>query len=185
MKRMDMNSAQIRPAGQLIVWAVLGFGLLASSLAGTTSAQAAQPGAVPAPAMPALFLEDTSPAGWGPTVAAFRAAVEAAGWSILGVTNMTGVLAERGLEVPPVLVFHVCSSVYSGELLGNDATMFVSSMMPCSVAIYRTSTGRVVISRMNSAAMGGMLGGRAGEVVAKSGQDMEAIIKAALATLGK
>jgi hypothetical protein len=58
-------------------------------------------------------------------------------------------------------------------------------MMPCSVSIYQTSAGKVVISRMNSAAMGGMLGGRAGEVVAKSGQDMEGIIAATLKALAK
>jgi uncharacterized protein (DUF302 family) len=174
-----------RPAAHLVRWAIFCLGIAVSSLPVAAPAQSALTATSPAQAMPALFLEDASPAAWGPTVAAFRTAVEAAGWSILGVTNMTGVLAERGVEVPPVLVFHVCSSVYSGELLGNDATMFVSSMMPCSVAIYRTSAGKVVISRMNSAAMGGMLGGRAGEVVAKSGQDMEAIIKAALASLVK
>ncbi len=133
--------------------------------------------------MPALFLEDTSPKPMVATVEAFRAAVAAAGWSILGVTNMTGVLAERGHAVPPVLVFDVCSSRYSGDLLSNDATMFVASMMPCSVAIYQTSQGKVVVSRMNSAAMGGMVGGHAGDVVAKSGTDMEQIIKSALERL--
>ena len=169
-------------ATHLARWTLLGLGLIAAGLPALASAQTA---ADAAQAMPSLFLEDTSPAPFRPTVAAFRTAVEAAGWSVLGVTNMTGVLAERGFAIPPVLVFHVCSSVYSGELLGNDATMFVSSMMPCSVSIYQTSTGKVVISRMNSAAMGGMLGGRAGEVVAKSGQDMEAIIAAALKSLAK
>lgn len=175
------NMARNRTAG-LVFGALLGLALLAAGLAGQARAESAPPDA--AAAMPALFLEDTSPAALMPTVAAFRAAVAAEGWSVLGVTNMTGVLAERGVAVPPVLVFHVCSSRYSGELLGNDETMFVSSMMPCSVAIYQTSAGKVVISRMNSVAMGGMLGGRAGEIISKSGQETEAIIKAALASLG-
>lgn len=162
---------------------LVGCSLAVLFFAGSAAAQDAQ--AEAGAEMPAFFLEDTSPAPFMPTVAAFRSAVEAAGWSVLSVTNMTGVLAERGFAVPPVLVFHVCSSKYSGELLGNDETMFVSSMMPCSVSIYQTSTGKVVISRMNSMAMGGMVGGRAGEVVAKSGQDMEAIIASALSTLAK
>jgi uncharacterized protein (DUF302 family) len=96
-----------------------------------------------------------------------------------------GILAERGFAVRPVLVFDVCSSRYSADLLSNDAMLFVSSMMPCSVAIYQTSAGKLVISRMNSAAMGGMIGGHAGDVVSKSGQEMEAIIKATLKMLGK
>jgi len=182
MKRKFAGTVSRRLARRFVLGAVLGLGMLAAGFQGEARAQSA-PSA--APAMPAFFLEDTSPAPLGPTVAAFRSAVEAAGWSVLNLTNMTGVLAERGFSVPPVLVFHVCSSVYSGELLGNDATMFVSSMMPCSVAIYQTSTGKVVISRMNSAAMGGMVGGRAGEVVAKSGRDMEDIIAATLKALAK
>jgi len=138
----------------------------------------------PAAEQPQLFLEDTSPKPMVATIEAFRAEVGAAGWSVLGVTNMTGILAERGFDVRPVLVFDVCSSSYSGELLANDETLFVSSMMPCSVSIYQTSKGKVVISRMNSAAMGGMIGGRAGEVVSQSGKDMEEIIKATLKRLG-
>jgi len=150
-------------------------------LAGTALAQAQGP---EQPQMPQLFLEDTSPKPMVATIEAFRAEVSAAGWSVLGVTNMTGILAERGFEVRPVLVFDVCSSRYSGELLANDETLFVSSMMPCSVSIYQTSEGKVVISRMNSAAMGGMIGGRAGEVVSQSGKEMEEIIKATMKRLG-
>ena len=167
---------------------------LASSLASLSVAgalgtwSAAAGAAAPAPekaaaGMPPLFLEDLSPKPLVATTEAFRAAVVAAGWSVLGITNMTGVLAERGHAVPPVLVFDVCSSRYSGDLLSNDATMFVASMMPCSVAVYQTSQGKVMISRMNSAAMGGMVGGHAGDVVSKSGLDMEQIIKSTLERL--
>jgi len=155
------------------------FGVMNPSVAQTaTPAKAAQS------AMPPLFLEDVSPKAMVPTIAAFREAVAAAGWSVLGVTNMTGILAERGFAVRPVLVFDVCSSRYSGDLLSSDDTLFVSSMMPCSVAIYQTSTNKVVISRMNSAAMGGMVGGHAGDVVRMSGEEMEQIIKATLKKLG-
>jgi uncharacterized protein (DUF302 family) len=55
---------------------------------------------------------------------------------------MNGILAERGFAVRPVLVFDVCRRRYSGDLLSNDGTLFVSSMMPCSVAIYQTNTVR-------------------------------------------
>jgi len=174
--------AVTRPAGYPVAWLLIALAILMAGFAGQARAQGAAPAK---PAMPALFLEDTSPQSMVPTIDAFRGAVSAAGWSVLGVTNMTGILAERGFAVRPVLVFDVCSSRYSGDLLSNDATLFVSSMMPCSVAIYQTSAGKVVISRMNSAAMGGMIGGHAGDVVSKSGQEMEEIIKATLKMLGK
>lgn len=135
-------------------------------------------------AMPALFLEDTSPKALVPTTEAFREAVKAAGWSVLGVTNMAGILSERGFTLHPVLVFDACSGKYSSDLLSRDETRFVASMIPCRVAIYQTSTGKVIISRMNSVAMAGMVGGHAGTVIKKSGEEMELIIQATLKKLG-
>lgn len=170
------------PIRQAAGWLLLMLTIWLAVLAAPVHAQTA-PAAKPE--MPPLFLEDTSPRPMVPTIEAFRTAVSAAGWSVLGMTNMTGILAERGFAVQPVLVFDVCSSRYSGDLLSNDATLFVSSMMPCSVAIYQTSTGKVVISRMNSGAMGGMIGGHAGDVVSKSGQEMEEIIKTTLKNLAR
>jgi uncharacterized protein (DUF302 family) len=182
MKSNSIPTTPLHPATRSLAWLLLALTICLFSFAGHARAQSAAPAK---PAMPPLFLEDTSPKPMVPTIEAFRSAVSAAGWSVLGVTNMTGILAERGFAVRPVLVFDVCSSRYSGELLSDDATLFVSSMMPCSVAIYQTSAGKVVISRMNSAAMGGMIGGRAGDVVSKSGQEMEEIIKATLKLLSK
>lgn len=144
----------------------------------------AQPAAPAAAAAPKLFLEDQSPKPLVPTTEAFREAVRAAGWSVLGVTNMGGILSERGFTLHPVLVFDACSGKYSADLLGKDETRFVASMIPCRVAIYQTSAGKVIISRMNSVAMAGMVGGHAGSVIRKSGEEMEQIIQATLKRLG-
>ncbi len=130
-----------------------------------------------------FFLEDTSPQGFVATVDAFTEAVSDAGWSILGKTNMAGVLSERGFTVDPVLVFKPCSGAYSSELLGRDETRFVSSMIPCRVAIYKTSTGDVVISRLNTAAMAEMIGGEAAPTIRQSGVELEEIIEDVLERL--
>ncbi len=130
-----------------------------------------------------LFLEDTSPQGFVATVDAFTAGVSDAGWSILGKTNMAGVLSERGFTVDPVLVFEPCSGAYSSELLGRDETRFVSSMIPCRVAIYKTSAGDVVISRINTGAMAEMIGGDAAPIIRQSGEELEAIIDSVLQEL--
>jgi len=132
---------------------------------------------------PALVLEDTSPKGLVPTVEAFKESVKAGGWSILGVTNMAGILSERGFTLHPVLVFDTCSGKYSSKLLARDETRFVASMIPCRVAIYKMSTGKVVISRMNSGAMADLVGGPTGVIIKKSGKEMELIIKATLKKL--
>lgn len=164
-----------------MAWLLLGMTLFLFGLMAPVHAQApAKPGAPPQ-----LFLEDTSPKALVPTVDAFKEQVKAAGWSILGVTNMAGILSERGFTLHPVLVFDACSGKYSADLLSKDETRFVASMIPCRVAIYQTSTGKVVISRMNSVAMAGMVGGHAGTVIKKSGEEMEQIVAATLKKLGK
>lgn len=117
-----------KPALHSAGWLLLAITLwLFSSMASAqakTQAPAKQP-------MPALFLEDNSPKPLVPTTEAFREAVNAAGWSVLGVTNMAGILSERGFTLHPVLVFDACSGKYSADLLSKDETRFVSSMIPC------------------------------------------------------
>lgn len=170
-----------KPLLQSAGWLLLAITLWLFAAMASAQAQTQAPAS---PARPALFLEDTSPKALVPTVAAFREALTAAGWSVLGVTNMAGILSERGFTLHPVLVFDACSARYSAELLSKDETRFVSSMIPCRVAIYQTSAGKVIISRMNSVAMAGMVGGPAGTVIQKSGEEMERIIQATLRKLG-
>jgi len=173
-----LQRQRLQQAGLLLLVALIWL------LAWAPAAQAQQPVRdAPRPAMPSMFLEDTSPKPLVPTVRAFRESVEAAGWSILGVTNMAGILSERGFTLHPVLVFDACSGRHSFALLSRDETRFVSSMIPCRVAIYQTSTGKVIISRMNAVAMAGMIGGPAEAVIRTSGEEMERIIAATLRKL--
>jgi len=175
-----MLRPRLQQAGLYLLAALIG---LFAFVAGAQAQQPAREAPRPAAAMPAMFLEDTSPKPLVPTVEAFREAVRAAGWSMLGVTNMAGILSERGFTVHPVLVFEPCSGRYSFDLLSRDETRFVSSMIPCRVAIYQTSTGKVIISRINSVAMADMVGGHAGTVIRASGEGIERIIQATLRKL--
>ena len=127
-----------------------------------------------------MFIEDTVPtkgqAAFVSAIAVFKEEVSKKGWSLLNTDNVAGILSERGFTVQPVMVFSVCSGKYSSKLLAKDETRFVASMIPCRVSIYMKSDGTVVISRMNSAGMAGMIGGDAGTVISQSGSDMEEII---------
>lgn len=128
MKTQTSVRSLRKPVLHTAGWLLLAITLwLFSSMA---SAQA-QTQAPAIPAMPALFLEDTSLKTLVPTTEALREAVTAAGWSVLGVTNMAGILSERGFTLHPVLVFYACSGKYSADLLFKDETRFVSSMIPC------------------------------------------------------
>ncbi len=130
-----------------------------------------------------MFVETASPADMTDTVTVFMEEVEAAGWSHLTTHDMGEILAAQGFTLDPVLIVEVCSGKYSAQLLGNDDTRFVASMIPCRVAIYQTSEGQVIISRMNTTMMAGMMPPTVAEVITASGNEVEAIIEATLARL--
>ena len=81
----------------------------------------------------------------------------------------------------PVVILEVCSGKYSAQLLARDETRYVASMIPCRVAIYQTSVGKVVISRMNSGMFASMMESAVGDVIKRSGDEMEGIIAKTLA----
>ena len=58
-------------------------------------------------------------------------------------------------------------------------------MIPYRVAIYQTSAGKVVISRMNFRMFATMTEGTVGKVIGKSGDEMEGIIARTLAKLNE
>ena len=132
--------------------------------------------------MPPMFIENTSPADLPKTIAAFKAEAQAAGWSVLTEHNMAGILSARGYTLHPVIVIEVCSGKYSAQLLAKDETRHVASMIPCRVAVYQTSAGKVIISRMNTGMFASMMSGEVAQVIKMSGDEMEAIIAK---TLGK
>ena len=160
-------------------WAglLLAFALLTSGMVNAASQASDQV------TMPPMFLEDTSPANFPRTVETFKAEIKTSGWSILTVHNMAGILSTKGYTLQPILVIEACSGKYSAQLLENDDTRYVASMLPCRVAIYQTSTGKVVISRMNNVMFAGTMDGIVAEVIKKSGADMEAIIARTLTKL--
>lgn len=158
---------------------------LAGAIALTTLPAAAQAPAQPGSPQAPMFLEDTSPANFPKTLETFKEEVKAAGWTILGEHNMAGILSTKGYTLHPVVVIEVCSGKYSARLLAKDEYRYVVSMIPCRVAIYQTSTGTVVISRMNTEMFAGMMSGEVAEVMRLSGSEMEGVIKKTLARLNQ
>jgi uncharacterized protein (DUF302 family) len=132
-------------------------------------------------AQPTMFVENVAGKDLDRAVKAFEEEVKAAKWNVLHVHSMDQILATKGYDLRPVRIFEVCSGKYSAKILQNDADRYVSSLIPCRVAIYQRADGEVVISRMNTPMMSRMLTPSVAEVVAASGGDMEAIIERALA----
>jgi len=110
------------------------------------------------------------------TLKTFKEEVGKAGWSLLNVNNMAGVLSERGFTLHPVVVLDVCSGKHSVRILGNDDYRPFSAFMPCRVSIYQTSDGKVFVARMNAAAVTEMMLTGVAEVMLASDKEIAEII---------
>ena len=110
------------------------------------------------------------------TLKAFKAEVSKAGWSVLNVNNMAGVLSERGFTLHPVVILDVCSGTYSARILSNDDYRPISAFMPCRVSIYRTSDGKVFIARMNTNVFITMMPPEVAEVMSASDEEIAKVI---------
>jgi uncharacterized protein (DUF302 family) len=110
------------------------------------------------------------------TLKAFKEEVTRAGWSLLNVNNLAGVLSERGFTLHPVVILDLCSSKYSVRILSNDDYRPFSVFMPCRVSIYQLSDGKVFISRMNTGALASMMRPEVVEVMSASDGEIAKII---------
>lgn len=135
---------------------------------------------------PQMFLETESPKSFPETVKTFKKEVNAtAGWSILNITNMAGILSEKGYTTAPVLIFDLCSGKYSAQILAKDEYRVVTPLMPCRISIYQTSKGKVIIARLNAKSMAPMFDQGLAEIMMKSGAELEVIIKKTISRLQK
>lgn len=132
-----------------------------------------------------MFLQTASPKSLSETVKAFKEEVAAGGWSILNVTNMAGILSEKGYTLSPILIFDVCSGKYSAQILAKDEHRFVTPLMPCRTSIYQTSQGKVIIARLNAKSMAPMLSAELAEIMTRSGGELEVIIEKTISRLSK
>lgn len=110
------------------------------------------------------------------TLKAFKEEVSKAGWSLLNVNNMAGVLSERGFTLHPVVIIDVCSGKHSIRILSKDDYRPFSAFMPCRVSIYQSSDGKVFISRMNAGAVSKMMLDEVAEVMLGSDEEIAEII---------
>lgn len=157
------------PTGSLVIAGVILFliiGLLPSLAAaqGTASGQ------------PQVVKVVPSQKSFSATLKAFRQEISNAGWSILNMHNMAGVLSERGYTLHPVVVLDVCSGKYSARVLSKDAYRPVSVFMPCRVSIYQTSQGKVFVAMMNTGAFLQQMPPEVAEVMSASDEEIGEVI---------
>lgn len=127
-----------------------------------------------------MIVEDASPHGFDETVSRIVAAAEARQWKVPAVHDLRESMQKAGHDVDPATVIELCRPDYAVRILAEDRERVVTSMMPCRIAVYRTSDGSVVVSRMNTTLVARLFGGLISQVMAGASADSEAILATAL-----
>lgn len=110
------------------------------------------------------------------TVEIIQAEAIDAGWKVPAVHNIRNSVANGGFDVAPVTVIELCKVELAGQILSEDESRIVSSMMPCRVAVYEDEEGRVIVSRMNTDLVSKLFGGNVESIMADATAETEQIV---------
>lgn len=118
--------------------------------------------------MPSLMImTHESELGFDETVAALEKSIADQGWVVSTVSDMNKSMAKHGVEFGPrVKLVKLCKPEYAKSVLTTDR--YVSTLMPCSFAVWEGDDGKVYLSKMNMGLMAKMFGGNIAKVMGTS-----------------
>jgi uncharacterized protein (DUF302 family) len=122
-------------------------------------------GAAVVTAMPRMMIvTQESRLGFDETVAALEEAIPARGWVVSTVADMNKSMAKHGVEFGPrVKLVKLCKPEYAQSVLTTDR--HVSTLMPCTFAVWEGDDSKVYVSKMNMSLMAKMFGGNIAKVM--------------------
>ncbi|MCK4671425.1 MAG: DUF302 domain-containing protein [Candidatus Aegiribacteria sp.] len=123
-----------------------------------------------------MINESESLYSYDDTVEIIQTEAEALGWKIPAVHVISNSVASGGYDVAPVTVIELCKVDLAGQILSDDESRVVSSMMPCRIAVYETSDGNVIVSRMNTGLISKLFGGDIERLMADATSETEQIL---------
>jgi uncharacterized protein (DUF302 family) len=127
--------------------------------------------------MPSLMIvTHESALGFDETVAALEKAIADHDWVVSSVNDMNKSMAKHGVEFGPrVKLVKLCKPEYAQSVLTTDR--HVSTLMPCSFAVWEGDDGKVYLSKMNMGLMAKMFGGNIAKVMGgKVARDEQAML---------
>ena len=128
-------------------------------------------------AMPKMMIvTQESRLGFDETVAALEKGIPEHGWVVSTISDMNKSMAKHGVEFGPrVKLVKLCKPEYAKSVLTTDR--HVSTLMPCTFAVWEGDDGKVYLSKMNMPLMAKMFGGNIAKVMGGSvARDEHAIL---------
>ena len=112
-----------------------------------------------------MIKERKSPLGYEGTIAKIQKNVVDSGWVISSTIHLEQSLKKHGKEVPPVTLINICQPDHAATILRDDASRYISIMMPCTISVYTKEDGSTYVATMGMKLMGKMFGGLVAEVM--------------------
>jgi uncharacterized protein (DUF302 family) len=114
-----------------------------------------------------MIVTQESELGFDETVAALEKGIPENGWVVSTVMDMNKSMAKHGVEFGPrVKLVKLCKPEYAKSVLTTDR--HVSTLMPCTLAVWEGDDGKVHLSKMNMPLMARMFGGNIAKVMGGS-----------------
>ena len=111
-----------------------------------------------------MIVEYDSPNNFDDTVKAIEESIKSNGWSSPGTMDIKKAINKKGVAFERrVKAIKLCKAQYAAEVLNDER--HVSSLMPCTIAVYEDDNGNVKISKMNTGLMGKIFGGTIARVM--------------------
>jgi uncharacterized protein (DUF302 family) len=137
-------------------------------------------------AMPNMMIKEvSSPLGFDETLAQIEANAKGLGWKVpkkWTVDFQKNMLKVVKVDIGPNKVLKMCEPQAAADILIHDELKRLSTMMPCTIAVYVKSDGKTYISVMNMALLGLLYGDVVKDIAAVLGPQMDEIVNISAVT---
>ena len=158
----------------LIIGAILGIAALQIPAVQQMIGQSVAP-----PLASQMLIEKQSPLGFEETLEKLEANAKAAGWKVPSkwkVNFQRNLMKVTGEDIGPNRVLKMCEPKAAVKILVHDQYKVLTTMMPCTIAVYEKSDGKTYISLMNMKMLGMMYGGVISDIANELAPQMDKMV---------
>jgi len=128
---------------------------------------------------PQMIIEVESPLDFYDTLDQLVENAKAAGWKVPSkwrVNFQRNLERVTGVDIGPNEVIKMCEPHAAVKMLKHDEFKLLTTMMPCTIAVYEKSNGKTYISMMNMDMLGLMYGGEIAEIAKELAPQMKKMV---------
>ncbi|UCB56024.1 MAG: DUF302 domain-containing protein [Thiotrichales bacterium] len=126
-----------------------------------------------------MLIEVESPLGFDETLEKIEENARYEGWKVPNkwkVNFQKNLMKTTGKDIGKNQVLKMCEPEAAVKILVNDELKKLTTMMPCTIAVYEKSDGKTYISVMNMEMLGMIYGGVVTDIAAELAPQMEAMV---------